>query len=167
MKIKFTEEFIKDCERLFSTDFYYKILRFFDFIKRIPKEIKWLFQRIFKGYDERIYWDLYDYLGKEIIKHLKNFKNSKRHGVPSMLCTDKDGKELSDVEGEKLWNEIIDKMVLGFEEMMKDRIEKEPWQLFEKGKIDKEEWLKREEEDYKKAEENAMLFIKYFSGLWD
>ena len=167
MQIKFTKEFLKDWEKLFSGKWYYQLVRFIKFIRRLPREIKWLFQRIFRGYDDTIYWDLYDYLGKNIIKHLKNFRDFNIHGVPSALCTDENGKELSTEEGKKRWIEIINTMIAGFEGLIIDPVDKEPWKLFQEKKIDKKEWLKREKEESEKDKKNAMLFIEYFQNLWD
>lgn len=166
MEFKFTKEFLKDLEELFSENWYYRLIRFIKFIGRIPREIKFFFQRGFRGYDDTIYWDLDDYLGKEIIKHLKHFKNSNRHGISYNLCVDENGKEISTEESEKKWNEILDKMILGFEELIKDPIDKEPWILYEAKKISKDEWIEKTRSDYKKAKENAKLFIEYFDGLW-
>ena len=167
MQINFTKEFLKDWEELFSGKWYYRLVRFIKFVKRIPKEIKWAFQRVFRGYDDTIYWNLYDYLGRNIIKHLKNFRDSDRHGTPSNACIDDNGKELSTEEGEKKWLEIINKMIAGFEGMITDPIDKEPWKLFQEKKISREEWIKKEREEAENNKKNAMLFIEYFQNLWD
>jgi len=147
---------------------YYKLWRTFDFVRNIPKEIKWFFQRGFRGYDDRCYWEIGDYLGRDIIRHLKHFRKMSRFGVPGNMCVDKRGKDISVEAGEKQWNAVLDKMIFGFEELVKDSTDKEPWKLyFDKKKISRKEWIKREKADYKKAQENAMLFITHFGGLWD
>jgi hypothetical protein len=167
MKIKFAQSFYDDMDDLFSSEPIYVIKRFFKWVIRIPIEIKWFLQRGFRGYDDTSYWDLDDYLGKEIIRHLKQFKNANRVGVPDSMCFDENGKQLDLEESSKRWNETLDKMIFGFEELIKDMTEKEPWRLYEEKKISYDEWRKLENEEYAKAQENAMLFIKYFNALWD
>lgn len=154
--------------KILGETIYYPLWRGLDYIKNIPRKTKWFFQRGFRGYDDTSYWDIGDYLGGEIIRHLKHFRKMKRFGVPADMCVDEDGKEISVEEGEKKWNEIIDKMISGFEGMVTDATFKEPWKLYyEEKKISKEEWLKREKEEYEKNKKDAMLFVEHFHGLWD
>lgn len=167
-KIELSEKIKDFFIKILGEAIYYPLWRGFDYIKNIPRETKWFFQCGFRGYDDTSYWEIGDYLGREIVRHLKHFRKMKRFGVPADMCVDENGKEISVEEGEKKWNAVLDKMIAGFEELTIDQIDKAPWKLYyEEKKISEDEWLKREKEDYEKAQENAMLFIKHFGGLWD
>ena len=53
---------------------FYRIL---DFFKYLPKEIKWFFQRGFKGYCDRDVWDIDSWFERNIIPMLKELKETK------------------------------------------------------------------------------------------
>ena len=166
-KIELSEKIEDFFIKILGEAIYYPLWRGFNYIKNIPREIKYFFQRRIRGYDETCYWEIGDYLGREIARHLKHFRKMKRFGVPANICVDENGKEISVEEGERKWNEIIDKMISGFGGLTTDWTEKEPQKLYEAKKISREEWIKREKEEYEKDKANAILFIEYFSGLWD
>jgi hypothetical protein len=130
------------------------------------REIKYWFQRAFRGYDDSRWWGLYENLGNDIIRDLKIFRNSNRAGVPSEFCVSHDDKDLT--KSNEQWNCILDKMISGFEELLSDHTESQHWLDYYKNEtITEEEFTKIENERLKKAKEDAKLFIDYFNALWD
>lgn len=146
---------------------------------RIKREIKWFFEKIFKGYNRVELWDLEYYLAKMILKRLKAFRAMDRMGVPGNFVKE-DGEPDSDA-----WDETLDKMIFAFQHIVwgngmsdectyKDEIwvpcEPKKVKLIQNFKpitIDTE--YNREKDDYynKKCEEGLKLFAEYFQGLWD
>lgn len=59
----------------------WRIYRLFDFIKNIPKEIKWFFQRGFRGYSDKDVWNIDKWFLNIIIPMLKQLKKRK-NGYP-------------------------------------------------------------------------------------
>jgi hypothetical protein len=140
----------------------YRNLRVLDWYR----EIKYWFQRAFRGYDDRRWWGLGDNLGKDIVRDLKIFRNANRAGVPSEFCESHDDKELTIAN--KKWNDILDKMINGFEQLIDEGIDTQNWKDYYINKIiTYEEFLKIENERISKAKEDAKLFIDYFLNLWD
>lgn len=66
----------------------------------MKNEIKWAWQRVFRGYDDRLFWAMDEYLDPIIIAGLKNLREN-GHGTPYGLTL-------------KKWNTILDKMIEGF-----------------------------------------------------
>jgi hypothetical protein len=81
--------------------------------KQMLKEIKWFFQRVFRGYSYVDLWNLNDHLSSVIHKRLLAFKKMKRHGYPSDTT-------------EEEWETSINDMLQAF-----DIINKRSWFYFE------------------------------------
>lgn len=123
---------------------------FKDYLIYPLRRTKWAIQKLFRGYSRRDLWSLDYHLAELILPRLIAFKKSKRNGVPGCLCK-VDGTD-QDFEAEgKQWEEILDKMILAFEFIVKD-----DWKSIE-------ELVERD----KKIEEGIQLFGKYFRALWD
>ncbi len=69
-------------------------------------KIKWAWQRLTRGWDDRVIWAIDIYLARMLPIWLQVLKDDKM-GVPSKLCT----KSLE--EGEVIWNDILDKIIKG------------------------------------------------------
>jgi len=80
--------------------FPYNIIYFFRY------EIKYFFQRIFRGYDDRAIWDLDYYIATKVIKPLKHFR--------ACVC----GTPISFTETE--WHAVLDKMIYSMEFIIED-----------------------------------------------
>ena len=113
-------------------------------ITNAKDEVKWAWQRVFRGYDDTAYWGLYSYLTDIALPVLKWYKTN-AHGIPSMVCIEKEPMELS----QKRWNNILDKMIFSFEIIKKDENLIEP------------------KEVQVRVDEGLVLFAKYFQCLWD
>ena len=102
----------------------------------IKRYIKWFFQRITRGFDDRETWELFYTIAKFLIPRLKRFKEV-NNGYPNRLT-------------EQQWDEILDKMIEAFQLSIKE---------FENG-----DFIDKEEEE--KIEHGLQLFSRYFLHLW-
>jgi hypothetical protein len=142
MKIKFTEGALEDMERLFSDSWRYSIPRWFN---EMYYEIKYGFQRMFRGYDDKMLWGTYYEISKIMIEVLKwNKEHKQGYGYIEELGIDASIEDL-----EKKWNEIYDRMIVGFKIIIDD------------------ERLIPLPEDEAKIKDALELFAKYFRNLWD
>jgi hypothetical protein len=112
------------------------------FVDNLFRNIKWAFQRVFRGWDDKSVWDI-NYFLTDILPPM--IKKLDKQGYPASLC--KEG--LTDEEGERIWQDILNKIVLGFEAA--ERI-----QSFKKNNY---------KEDIKLFREGLGLFTKYFFDL--
>ena len=115
--------------------FWYKPLIF---IKDIPREIKWCWQRINRGWDDREIWSLDVTIAKFILPRLKHLRDNNM-GYPSSLS--------AQVE----WNLILDEIIEAFE-----LIQDESY-------FDMNDYQKKQD----KIDKGLQLFAKYYQGLWD
>lgn len=148
-------------------------------------------------------WDTWsmDYtLAQIVVPMLKQLKETK-HGVPcefahvggeeysSQLCFDfysKDAGQLFDKHAEKRWNEVLDKMIWSFDQILIDanaNVYWEPyWEDMDESEVvpDNNIWERmgekhprkkvnefKREEYYAKLNEGFELFGKYYRNLWD
>lgn len=146
----------------------WKIYKFFDFLRDIPKEIEWFFQRGIRGYSDRDVWDVSNWFENTVIPMLEQLQKTK-HGYP-MDTT------------EEQWNIILKNMIDYFKESTERYCsEKNEYtedylaSLYENNqkKCDgiEKEWIRRENEitKYKIEMKNKAfkLFSKHFYNLWD
>ena len=150
-----------------------------------PREIKWAYQRVARGYDDRVQWDLSYYLGKLILVHLKEFKkNLSEDKFMSYPATMKDleGNDLGEEANIKNWKNIVDEMVEGFDYLMNhddywDAIleehgdKRDTEETFMGYKMDSKKWNAKcsevEAQMTKDKMEKAKQFVTHFWGLWD
>lgn len=144
---------------------FYKII---NFIKRIPKEIKWFFQRGKRGWADIDVICMDYWFFRTVIPMLKRLKDTK-HGYPVDMT-------------EEEWDEKLNKMIRCFEEAnedtcsIKNEYDGDIYEFYEKiinnpelNTLDK--WIKRNYEIYdyrnKMKNEAFKLFSEYFWSLWD
>ena len=124
-------------------------------------EIKWAWQRVFRGWDDRVVWSIDYYLAENIPMWLKQLKET-NSGVPTTMFKPEDyidenynvSKETMERGGNE-FNAILDEIILGFN-MYIDMADlnipyntpkyKEAEKIFEKG---------------------FELLQEHFSSLWD
>ena len=137
-----------------------------------PREVKYAWQRVIKGYDDRCYWDLDSYLGPLIVRHLKNFRENNTHGYPGY----------GDVDTPEKWEATLDTMIEGWDfladrEKYEDEIVKKlgtprkPGETFMGVELTENKFnrktMREVNRQHKIATKKAMLFVKYFNNLWD
>lgn len=64
--------------------------------------MKWGLQRMTRGYDDTLFWDMSEYLNPIIVAGLKNLRDN-AHGYPAGF------------KSQRAWNKILDKMIFSFE----------------------------------------------------
>ena len=132
-------------------------------IADLGRQIKWAWQRVFRGWDDRISWSIDYYLDENLplwIERLKKYS----HGVPGSLFKEEDyipndpyGATKPGVfeQREEEWGVILQKIADGFRTHKKF--------LDYEFEYDSQEW-----HDAKRQFEEAMyLFKEYYDALWD
>jgi hypothetical protein len=129
-------------------------------IRHCISHIRWAWQRVFRGWDDRVIWSIDYYLAEKLPEWLKMLAE-KKHGVPMSLFTDEDFDEVKnwEVKEDRLkirqleWLLILKEMIGGFYAytILTEKISTDP-----------------EYEILKKKFERAFdLFREHFSSLWD
>jgi hypothetical protein len=131
------------------------------FVENWKHQIKWAWQRVFRGWDDRAVWAVNDYLSKLIPQLLMELKE-KKHGIPASVFDD-EPEELemgmigytdeSMEKAEEKWNGILDTIAEGFNEYNRANEEL----------LSGDEWNEMEE----KVSESFRLLEKYFQNLLD
>ena len=123
-------------------------------------EIKYAWQRVFRGWDDRIIWSIDSYLAEMIPVWVTVLKESK-WGVPIIMFTDDEMKDPNgisneaDARAEKEYDIILDKIIDGFSSY--DKLQQYCFEI-----DSPEETLAKQ-----KFEQGFDLFKEYFSTLWD
>ena len=129
-----------------------------NFFAYLVREIKYAFQRVFRGWDDCAWWSLDDYLAK-IISELLYELRDRNHGFPVSVYDDDIvlGEETSEQtkDAKQKWQDILTTLADGFKEY-----------------YDLENCeIKTYEEELaalKKFQNEIMpLFAKWFPDLWD
>lgn len=119
--------------------------------------VKWAWQRVFRGWDDRAVWGVHTYLSKLIVEVITALK-TKKQGIPVAMfdglpCDENYNYSEEDEKiAKKRWEIVLDDIVDGFKVYLSD----EGCGYFETGS--------EEEQKFKKA---FYLLEKYFGNLWD
>jgi hypothetical protein len=180
------------------TAVYWAIYRFFKWNKifhpmDIYREIKWFIQRGRRGWADRDAWGLDHYLSGWMPDALRRIKKYKM-GVPSCMFSQEEHEYVHEdgcsyppedamKRAEKQWDEVLDKMIAGFEahQRIQDGLyEKEigPYPMHRPAYVSPEDWCEHKDDHLKKSlalmdrdqkiqDEGLALFAKYFNCLWD
>lgn len=123
-------------------------------------QIKWAWQRVFRGWDDRVTWSIDSYLSQHIPDWMEKLKKDK-FGVPSMMFQDGDyvgdNWEIPDEVFEKRareYDRILDQIALGFRFYYK---------------LNNEVVDEKSIKIMKRYFDNVSfpLFVKYFGTFWD
>ena len=126
-------------------------------LEKTFEEIKWAWQRVFRGWDDRVIWSIDWYLAKYIPQWLMELK-SKKQGVPTSMYDEADfdnnfntSKE-GDAKAIAKYDAILDQIITAFESysLLEDNFDPETY-----------------EEAYKDFREGFDLFRDFFGTLWD
>jgi len=143
---------IADYRASYSLSHPWKILEY------IFDEIKYAYQRIFKGYDERIVWSIDFYLAKMIPLWVRDLEKTK-HGVPMDMFDSNNLKESHNPDNDEMeiaqekFNNILEQIAIGFE----------CYEEFHNAISSSKEYKELE----LKFNNGFELFKKHFSSLWD
>ena len=145
---KTAEELMKDLNKF---DFwwevrYYLWWKWVNLFRDTKDNIKWGFQRMFRGYDDEVYWSLYSALRRLIIPGLKHLRE---HEIGHPMY--------DEIRSWDDWAKVLDEMIEGFK-----IFDEEDDRFYEKGYFDSEQY-KIDEAKKKRALE---LFAKYYRSLW-
>jgi len=119
------------------------------------REVKWAYQRVYRGWDDRVVWSVDAWLSEIMPDILRKLKEDK-YGVPHEFFDDpfsESSEEEWSIAKEK-WDNELDKMIVGY--MCSKKIIDWDW----KNDDDKERLQKTFEEGMKS-------FTKYYFNLWD
>lgn len=98
---------------------HYSVTHPFVLLEDLFRNIKYAYQRVRFGYDERVHWSINYWLNPIMIKELNVLKN-KKQGIPAKFFKSQEATENEDFEeAQKLWFDELDKMILGFESAQK------------------------------------------------
>lgn len=132
----------------------YSLLHPWKIVEYVSYEVKYAWQRVFKGYDERIHWSIDQWLAEIMVEVLPIFKGIK-NGVPfDMFPPDMEMEHSTDEDFENAkikFDLIIDKMARAFEIHLKELVDT---------------YFPTDEEK-KEKDEGMALFIKHLGSLWD
>lgn len=140
MEVKFTKNFEKSFERMFSMNPIYSIPRWF---RNTRYKIRSAYQRVFRGYDDSMVWGFCEVFPEMMVKILTQLEKN-RYGYPSALT-------------DKQWSKILNQMIDGFKAVdEKEELDFKPNEYLEKIK------------PYDKRINRALeLFKEHFFSLWD
>ncbi len=168
-EVKFAPGFLKSAEKLFSNNPKYLIPRT---ISNCKYEIKWAWQRVFRGYDDRLIWNLHSYLSDYlpvIVRRLAKIA----HGYPSSI----NKKSKANFKNIGDWKKTLEKIAKGFESakkldndefMKKIKLEKPRKDIFGKDSyIDYKFDKKCYDRLLKEFHEGIELFKRWYFSLWD
>ena len=156
----------------------------------VYREVKFAYQRVVRGWDDRAVWSVDYWLDDMMPAVLRQLKEDK-HGTPSEMFPT--GPEFMDEDGNAneagwaianaRWDEIMDKMIAGFEasRRVKSHLYEEelgPYPLHRPKGMPKDEWKEvrhqhflasrvLEERDEKIFKEGMALFAEHYWSLWD
>ncbi len=132
------------------------------------RAVKWFVQRGRRGWSDRDVWNFDHYLASVIVGGLKQLEEH-RHGYPSELAfkhmahPDEPWRvtEEESEAGSKEYSEILEKIIYGFEVMLKD----DWWHLTPEGEenADAGTWAR----ESPVIEEALDLFRYWFNSFWD
>lgn len=153
MKIRREKRFQNLC-----LDVYYWLYRHFEWLWKpriIKRLIERFWQKITRGWDDSECWSLDYTIAKFTLPRLIRLKEV-MHGYPSAFA------DLGDIEANKKWNEILDKMIFAMDYIANER----EWNYYPDDRDENRDYSRLFEAE-NKVQEGCELFGKYFRNLWD
>ncbi len=86
-------------------------------LQDMKNRVKWAYQRIVRGYDDRLHWDLAEYLDPMIVAQARYLRDYSV-GHPSSIT-------------QKKWNKVLDTIIKGFGEEP-DAYHSKAWKKYRK-----------------------------------
>jgi hypothetical protein len=128
--------------------------------REVGLRIRWAWQRVFRGWDDRAVWSIDSYLADQIIATVYRLKTIK-HGIPMSMFENDDFEENGyDIKpghekvADERWDKILDKIIAGFGCYKK---------------LEDLSWVDTDETAIlrKVYEEGFDILREHFSSLWD
>jgi len=129
------------------------------------REARWAWQRVFRGWDDRVCWGVNYHLADVIPQWMRQMQEV-AHGFPATLYDESPTGIATSVmslpenpdedPNMKVWKDILEEIAVGFE-AYRETDENDYSSIWEKG----------QEERLVKYEKGFDLFRKYFPDLWD
>jgi hypothetical protein len=145
----------------------------FKFIQDFCRALKYAWQRLFRGWDERASWDATGYLG-DLIPQLTRDLIRYGHTMPHSMFDDPFNSEghsrIQKKEALQKWHDILEEIAVGFEASQK--IGDPPDRYIAEASITSDRvWSERvlswDKEQYRKFHRGMYLFHRYYFDLWD
>lgn len=132
------------------------------------RDVKWGFQRMFRGYDDPYVWNFHYCHAELNLKALKKLREIK-HGSPYVHDPDgvlktKSKKNVVDDKIHERWEECLNLIIRGFEAM----IEIDDVHILDKdGTYDPKATKKQRDKLMLEWEKGMKLFVANYRGIWD
>lgn len=97
---------------LFGYSVYHLVRNPHKIIKQLYLRVKWAWQRVFRGWDDRVIWDVDYHLAKMIPVWIMEIK--KFGGIPCQFLYDEEGKAIEEDVAVKQYHGILDQVITGF-----------------------------------------------------
>lgn len=177
------------------TRVYYAICRFWSYHwlcnpRQVWFSAKCAYQRLVRGWDDRVPWSV-DWWMNGIMPDILRKLKKDTHGIPSSMFEGLETKpdeswnytEGAYVIAQKRWDDILDKIIAGFEANQRAKeglYEKElgDYPLYRPDGVSRDAWKETShdrfqkscdlaERDQKTFEEGMRLFAEHYNDLWD
>jgi len=131
----------------------YLLLHPWKIVSECSSRVKWAWQRVFRGWDDRVVWSIDYYLSENMPSWLEMLRDQK-HGIPGSCLPDgcRNAGEAELEMGEVKWDGILDTIIDGFKAARE--IEDCRWPVN----------YAASDERFKKG---MALFVEHFFDLWD
>lgn len=161
MEIKFTKGAQEDMKRLFGSNWYYRMLRGWDWVTGIPREIKFFWQRGTRGWSDRDVWSIDGFMLQILPDMIRQLSYTK-HGCPEEFWDEHcRGDECH------LWREFLVDMAAKLECGAKAQdLDISPYKK-EDGKYDWDAFHAEYERLMAEWRQGMDWLKKYFFNLWD
>lgn len=120
------------------------------FIRRLTNPIRWAWQRLTRGWDDRVIWSI-DYHLAEMMPQWLRVLKVKKQGIPGGMFDDPFTDLTPEMEAAAVekWRGVLNEMIAGFEAA--------------KRIIDYDEW----KDDRRLVNRALRLLAKHYFDLWD
>jgi len=135
---------------------YYNLTHPWEVAKECRRQVKWAWQRVFRGWDDRAAWNADGYFAKQISEIIGYFSEHKQSNPMVIYPEDYDvsgENESLDIEMSEKWKNILKEISEGFS-------------LYEEA-CDCIYGMDEEKEETIKFNRAFDLFKRYFVDLWD
>lgn len=141
---------------------YWKIFR--GVVDRFTNQLKYAWQRAWRGYDDPYKWNLGGEVAKDMLVVLKDYRHN-RLGSPD-ISDSFDFEIPEDKTVHDIWDAVLDRMIAAFATQV--AVSEDKYAVYdENGEFDAEASREKYQEMEQFWLENAELIIHYWGGLWD